>query len=94
MVSIPCTNARPIAANFELSDGLSGHLASQGVYGGGKRPFGYDVIDGRLVANASEQALLARMKAMRDDGETYRTIGAKFSRDPKTIQRILERTKV
>ena len=27
------------------------HLASQGVYGGGKRPFGFDVVDKRLVAN-------------------------------------------
>jgi DNA invertase Pin-like site-specific DNA recombinase len=25
------------------------HLASQGIYGGGKRPFGYDIVDGRLV---------------------------------------------
>jgi putative DNA-invertase from lambdoid prophage Rac len=69
------------------------HLASQGVYGGGKRPFGYDVKDNRLVPNASEQAALARMRAMREAGETYRTIGAEFGRDPKTVQRILERAK-
>src|SRR5207302_11104903 len=30
------------------------HLASQGVYGGGKRPFGFDVVDGRLVPNPRE----------------------------------------
>src|SRR5258705_5015600 len=35
------------------------HLAAQGVYGGGKRPFGYDVIEGRLVPNAAELATLA-----------------------------------
>jgi putative DNA-invertase from lambdoid prophage Rac len=29
------------------------HLARQGVYGGGKRPFGFDVVDGRLVQNDS-----------------------------------------
>jgi DNA invertase Pin-like site-specific DNA recombinase len=27
------------------------HLASQGIYGGGKRPFGFDGIDGRLIPN-------------------------------------------
>jgi hypothetical protein len=31
------------------------------------------------------------MRAMREAGETYRTIGAEFSRDPKIVQRILER---
>jgi hypothetical protein len=30
------------------------HLASQGIYNGGKRPFGYDVVDNRLVPNAGE----------------------------------------
>jgi Helix-turn-helix domain len=31
------------------------------------------------------------MRAMREGGETYRTIGAEVGRDPKTVQRILER---
>ena len=30
------------------------HLAAQGVYNGGKRPFGFDVVDKRLVPNAAE----------------------------------------
>ena len=33
------------------------HLAQQGIYGGGKRPFGFDVVDGKLVPNAAEQSL-------------------------------------
>ena len=41
------------------------HLATQGFYGGGKRPFGWDVIDGKLIPNANEQTALKRMKAMR-----------------------------
>jgi putative DNA-invertase from lambdoid prophage Rac len=59
------------------------HLASQGVYGGGKRPFGYDVKNNRLVPNAPEQAALARMRAMREAGETYRTIGAESAAIPR-----------
>lgn len=67
------------------------HLASQGVYGGGKRPFGFDVVDGRLVPNRDEQAALKRMEAMRRAGKTFRAIGSKFGRDAKTVQRILTR---
>jgi hypothetical protein len=33
------------------------------------------------------------MKAMREAGATYRTIGTEFGRDPKSVQRILERAK-
>jgi putative DNA-invertase from lambdoid prophage Rac len=67
------------------------HMASQGIYAGGKRPFGFDVIDGKLVPNDDEQAALARMKAMRGEGATYRAIGAAVGRPFKTVQRILER---
>jgi putative DNA-invertase from lambdoid prophage Rac len=71
------------------------HLAAQGVFSGGKRPFGHDIVeDGeikRLVPNAAEQAAIARMQAMRGDGATYRAIGATFGMGPKTVQRILER---
>lgn len=34
------------------------HLASQSVYGGGKRPFGFEVANDRLVPNANEQAAI------------------------------------
>jgi putative DNA-invertase from lambdoid prophage Rac len=67
------------------------HLASQGVYGGGKRPFGWDVVDGKLVPNGDEQAALKLMASMHRKGKTYREIGSKFGKDPKTIQRILTR---
>src|SRR5205823_3933854 len=66
------------------------HLASQGVYGGGKRPFGFDVVDDRLVPNAAEQAAVARMKAMKQDGATLRAIGAAVGiKSPMTVRRIL-----
>lgn len=69
------------------------HLAAQGVYGGGKRPFGFDMVDGRLVPNASEQTALAEMRAMREavPPATYRAIGSKFSMPAMSVKRILER---
>jgi DNA invertase Pin-like site-specific DNA recombinase len=71
------------------------HLTSQGVFSGGKRPFGLDIVmDGdtpRLVPNADEQAVIDRMKAMRAEGATYRAIGAVTGHGPKSVQRILER---
>jgi len=74
------------------------HLARQGIYGGGRRPFGYDVIDGRLVVNAAEQAALARMKALREQGTTLREIAKAIASEfglpimaAVTIKRILAR---
>lgn len=67
------------------------HLAEQGVYGGGKRPFGFDVVDGRLVENREEQDALARMRAMRETGASYHGIGAEFGKDQKSIMRMLTR---
>lgn len=54
------------------------HLASQGVYGGGRRPFGYDVIDKRLVPNAKEQEALAWMRMLRADAKTYREVATQI----------------
>jgi putative DNA-invertase from lambdoid prophage Rac len=71
------------------------HLTSQGVFSGGKRPFGYDIVqDGdvqRMVPNAAEMAVIDRMKAMRAEGATYRAIGAVTGHAPGSVQRILER---
>jgi putative DNA-invertase from lambdoid prophage Rac len=71
------------------------HLASQGIYSGGKRPFGFDIVlDGetrRLVPNAEETATIERMKAMRQDGATLRAIGTATGHGAKSVQRILER---
>jgi putative DNA-invertase from lambdoid prophage Rac len=65
------------------------------VFSGGKRPFGFDIVQAgeisRLVPNADEQAVIERMKSMRASGATYRAIGAAIGKGPKTVQRILER---
>jgi hypothetical protein len=44
-----------------------------------------------LVANKAEQAMIERMQTMRQDGATYRAIGAVTGHGPKSVQRILER---
>jgi putative DNA-invertase from lambdoid prophage Rac len=71
------------------------HLASQGLYSGGKRQFGFDVIqDGaarRLVANADEMAVIERMRAMRAAGASLRDIGAATGHGFKSVARILSR---
>ena len=68
------------------------HRAEQQRYNGGKRQFGWDVVDGRLVPNAAEQAIIERMKAMRASGATYRQIGGEVGMYSRTVQRILDRT--
>jgi DNA invertase Pin-like site-specific DNA recombinase len=73
------------------------HLAMQGVYGGGKRPFGFEIVDGRLVPHKIEQAAIARMQALRAAETPLReisaTIAAEFNKvmTPMTVKRILDR---
>ena len=71
------------------------HLAAQGVFGGGRRPFGFDIVqDGdvqRMVPNAPEQVVIERMKSMRANGATYREIGGEVGMYARTVQRILDR---
>ena len=73
------------------------HLASQGVFGGGRRPFGSNVVmDGkirRIIPNEAEMAVIEQMKKMRREGATYRAIGAVTGHQPMSVQRILERVK-
>jgi putative DNA-invertase from lambdoid prophage Rac len=66
-------------------------LASLGVYGGGKRPFGSDVVEGRLVARPDEQAKLGTMRAMRAERASYRAIGSAVGLPPASVMRILDR---
>jgi len=78
------------------------HRVTQRLYNGGKRPFGFDVVgerpDLRLVPNINEQAALARARALRDGGKSYRHIADAWVSelglprfDAKSIQRILGR---
>jgi putative DNA-invertase from lambdoid prophage Rac len=73
------------------------HLASQGVYSGGKRPFGFNIVDNVLVTNANEQAAISLMRTMRATDKSFREVAAviktEFNTDllPMTIKRILDR---
>lgn len=47
---------------------------AQGYYVGGRRGFGFNVIDGKKVPNDAEQVLLEQMKAMKEAGASLRSI--------------------
>jgi site-specific DNA recombinase len=80
--------------------------AMQHLRAGGKvysRPLmGFDAIDGKLIANDAEQALIARMKAMRADGMSFARIADRLNLDrvptkrggtwaSMTVKKILDR---
>jgi DNA invertase Pin-like site-specific DNA recombinase len=71
------------------------YLSSQGVFIGGSRPFGYDIVEDadvkRLVPNEAEQVVVDRMKAMRQGGSTFRDIAAVTGHQPMSVKRILDR---
>ena len=47
---------------------------AQGKFTGGRRAFGYDVIDGEKVPKEDEQMVIREMLRMREAGSTYRQI--------------------
>ena len=80
--------------------------AMQHLKAGGKvysRPLmGFDAVGGKLVANDAEQALIARMKAMRADGMSFARIADRLNLDrvptkrggtwaSMTVKKILDR---
>jgi putative DNA-invertase from lambdoid prophage Rac len=71
------------------------YLSSQGIFNGGKRPFGYDIVqDGdvqRMVPRADEQAIIETMKTMKAAGASLRAIGAVTGHQATSVKRILER---
>lgn len=58
---------------------------AQGYYVGGRRGFGFDVVDGKKVPNEAEQALLAQMRAMKESGSSLRSIH-KWLNDEKGVK--------
>jgi site-specific DNA recombinase len=48
---------------------------------------GFDAVGGKLVANDAEQALIARMKAMRADGMSFARIANQLNADGTPTKR-------
>lgn len=65
--------------------------ASKGEYLGGRVPFGYRLVDGRLEPHPEEFPLLAQMATMQGGGMTLRDIGRAVGKHPETVRRILAR---
>jgi putative DNA-invertase from lambdoid prophage Rac len=77
------------------------HRVTQRLYNGGKRPFGFDVVEGKLVPNPTEQGALGVGLKLRAAGKSYRHISEVWVSelgmprfDAKSIQRILDRADV
>ena len=58
---------------------------SQGKFTGGRRAFGYNVVDGVKVPRADEQKVIAEMAKLRSQGESYRAI-EKWLAEEKAIK--------
>ena len=70
--------------------------ASAGLYNGGHAPFGFCVVDDRLVADDAQQAVLARMRGLRHNGASLREIAQAagelgFPMPAMSVKRILDR---
>lgn len=67
-------------------------LAADGVYAGGSKPYGYDVgTGGKLVPNETEQAVIARVMALHNEGLSPRKIGAQLDMPHMTVRRLIAR---
>ena len=58
---------------------------AQGKFTGGKRAFGYDIVDGVKVAREDEQQVISAMRTMRAGGASYRAIEA-WLNDTQQVQ--------
>jgi len=66
-----------IDTGLKISD-TKRKLKKQGIYVGGRKPFGYDVVDGKLVENGLEQKAIKWIKNERSkNGTPYRIISEK-----------------
>lgn len=58
--------------------------ASRGGYAGGRTPYGYNPVDGRLVINQDEAKVVRQIFEMKDSGVTYKTICDSLNKAGKT----------
>ena len=55
------------------------HMKAQGQYTGGKPPYGFQVVNGELIENESEQAVLVLTRKYREKGMSLRKIAQALS---------------
>ncbi|WP_095085118.1 recombinase family protein [Mesorhizobium sophorae] len=68
------------------------NLASKGIYGGGTRPYGYDIGEGgRLIERADEQKMIAGIMQLHSTGMSPRKIGDALGMAHMTVRRIIAR---
>ncbi|BCG79897.1 recombinase family protein [Mesorhizobium sp. 113-3-3] len=68
------------------------NLAAKGIYGGGTRPYGYDIGEGgRLIERADEQKMIAGIMQLHDTGMSPRKIGDALGMAHMTVRRIIAR---
>lgn len=60
------------------------HMKANGQWTGGWPPFGYAAVDGALVEDAAEQEIIARVRALREQGMSLRRIAAAIPVNPNT----------
>jgi len=53
---------------------------SQGLWTGGRRPFGFDIVDGIKVPNPKENAIIQEIVELRSTGLSYRKISQRIAR--------------
>jgi site-specific DNA recombinase len=56
------------------------HKKAQGEYCGGRIPFGYDLVNGQLMANTAEQFIIRRAQQLRALGQSFRKIAAALAK--------------
>lgn len=54
------------------------HMKEQGLYTGGRPPYGFEVKEGRIVENDNEQQIIALINQLRDDGLYIKQIVAQL----------------
>lgn len=66
------------AIGERTSDAMQ-HMRAEGRYTGGKVPYGFELVDGELVENEAEQAVLSEARELKAAGLSLRAISAELA---------------
>jgi site-specific DNA recombinase len=65
----------------ERTTAVKQSMKANGLYCGGLVPYGQMLINGQLVTNPQEQAIITRAKALKSEGHSLRAIATMFSQE-------------